>query len=290
MPSVPVNAYQIITDRITALLEQGVVAWQRPWSKDVGAPRNLFSQRPYSGVNVWMLGAMGYESPFWGTFNQVKQAGGNIKKGEKASYVVFWKRYEGTDKETGETENRFTLKWYTVFNAQQLEGVAIPALPELTHEFTPIEQCEQLVHDMPQRPAILHEGDQACYVPKRDIVRMPAQERFVTPERYYSTLFHELTHSTGHEDRLNRPTLTDMVPFGHVSYAKEELVAEMGAAYLCAVCGIENATVDNSAAYIQGWLKRLRNEPKLLVQAAAQAQRAADFIQDLSRQEAAVAA
>jgi antirestriction protein ArdC len=134
------------------------------------------------------------------------------------------------------------------------------------------------VASVPQRPAIQHEEARAYYRPATDTVSMPARNLFPKAEHYYSILFHELTHSTGHGSRLDRATLRDLLAFGDTNYSKEELCAEMGAAYLCGVAGIVNETVNNSAAYIQGWLSKLRNDKKLLVQAAAQAQKTADFI------------
>jgi antirestriction protein ArdC len=244
-------------------------------------PRNLFSQRSYKGINIWLLTAMGYASPFWATFPQVKAAGGNVRKGERGVPVVFWKIYNHEDPETGEAEKRFVLRQYTVFNAAQLDGVALPAITVLAHRVTPIERCAHLVDAMPQRPAILHGHQRAWYTPATDTLHMPLPACFHRPEAYYATLFHELVHATGHRARLNRSTLTDVCRFGDPTYAKEELVAEMGASYLCGVCGIANATLDTSAAYLQSWMQVLRHDATLLVQAAAQAQRAADYIQNL---------
>jgi len=137
------------------------------------------------------------------------------------------------------------------------------------------------VDAMPQRPAILHGHPHACYMPATDTLHLPHPTCFHRPEAYYATVFHELVHSVGHHTRLHRPTLTDPCRFGDPTYAKEELVAECGAAYLCGVCSIANATIDNSAAYLQSWMAVLRHDPTLLVHAAAQAQRAADYIQNL---------
>jgi antirestriction protein ArdC len=195
--------------------------------------------------------------------------------------VVFWKVYTQEDQETGEEAKRFVLRQYTVFNAAQLDGVAIPAITVLTHRFTPIERCAQLVDAMPQRPVILHGHQRAFYTPATDTLHLPSSTCFHSPEAYYATVFHELVHAVGHRSRLNRSTLTDLCLFGSPTYAKEELVAEMGAAYLCGVCGIANATIDNSAAYLQSWMAALRHDPTMLVHAAAQAQKAADYIQNL---------
>jgi len=168
-----------------------------------------------------------------------------------------------------------------VFNAAQLDGVAIPEITVLAHRFTPIERCAYLVEAMPQRPTILHGHPRACYTPATDTLHLPHPTCFHSPEAYYTTVFHELVHAVGHSSRLNRPTLTDPCRFGDPTYAKEELVAEMGAAYLGGVCGIANATLDTSAAYLQSWMRVLRHDVTLLVHAAAQAQRAADYIQNL---------
>jgi antirestriction protein ArdC len=234
--------YQVITDRILALLEQGTVPWHQPWDSVTGLPRNLFSQRPYRGINVWMLTAMGYASPFWATFNQVKTAGGSVRKGERGVPVVFWKVYIKEDQETGDEEQRFVLRYFTVFNAAQLDGVAVPEILGTPDRFTPIERCEQLVSAMPNRPTIIEGHQRAFYQPATDTLHMPIPQCFQSPEAYYAILLHELTHSTGHQSRLNRKTMTDLCLFGSPTYAKEELVAEMGAAYLCGVCGIANAT------------------------------------------------
>jgi len=276
-----VTPYQVITDRILTLLQQGTVPWQQPWDSALGLPRNLFSQHAYRGINVWLLTAMGLPSPFWATFHQVKAAGGTIRKGAHGVPVVFWKVYTHEDTETGETEKRFVLRQFTVFNAVQLDGVAIPEITVLAHRFTPIERCAHLVNAMPQRPAILHGHPRAWYTPATDTLHMPLPACFHRPEAYYATLYHELVHASGHRARLNRKTLTDLCRFGDPTYAKEELVAEMGAAYLSGLCGIAPVTLDTSAAYLQSWMAVLRHDPTMLVQAAAQAQRAADYIQNL---------
>jgi antirestriction protein ArdC len=273
--------YDVITSRILALLEQGTVPWHRPWDSAMGLPRNLVSQRAYRGINVWLLTAMGLPSPFWATFHQVKAAGGRVRKGAHGVPVVFWKAYNYEDTETGETEKRFVLRQYTVFNTVQIDGVAIPEITLLAHRFTPIERCASLVAAMPQRPAIIHGHPRAWYRPATDTLHMPLPACFHSSEAYYATLYHELVHASGHRLRLNRKTLTDLCRFGDPTYAKEELVAEMGAAYLSGLCGIAHATLDTSAAYLQSWMAVLRHDPTMLVQAAAQAQRAADYIQNL---------
>jgi antirestriction protein ArdC len=193
--------------------------------------------------------------------------------------VVFWKWFK-IDGEGEAIDPRRVplLRSYTVFNLEQTTGIGTPVDPD-TPAFQSIACCEAVVAHMPQRPRIQHGAARACYSPQLDVVYMPQAAWFEAPEAYYSTLFHELNHSTGHASRLNRATLSDPCSFESPIYLKEELVAEMGAAFLCGVCGIENRTVDNSAAYIASWLRVLEQDIRMVIVAAAQAQRAADSIQ-----------
>jgi antirestriction protein ArdC len=275
------TVYEVITMRILAKLEQGIVPWQQPWTG--GEPKNLLSGKPYRGVNVFLLTSARYESPYWLTYRQAQTLGAHVRRGEQGYPVVFWKwREQEEDNEEKEQPSRHyapLLRYYTVFNLAQVEGLdSVKALAKREKVLTPIAACEQVIADMPHRPAITHQEPRAYYRPLTDTINMPARGLFRSPEEYYSTLFHELTHATGHASRLARPTLMDLCPFGSTNYSKEELVAEMGAAFLCGYCGIENKTVDNSAAYIRSWLTKLRNEKTLVILAAAQAQKAADYI------------
>ena len=272
------NVYQIVTDRIIELLEQGTVPWHKPWSGGVG-PMNMLSKRPYRGINHFLLNVAAFASPYWLTLNQANRMGGRIKKGEKSTIVVFWKVVERKNEETGKTEERPVLRYYRVFNFEQTDGINMPdeGKPE-EKPFTPIEHCESIVKAIPNPPKIQHKSQAAWYKPKKDLVNMPKPESFESAEEYYSTLFHEAAHSTGHESRLNRLTLNEMAPFGSTNYSKEELVAELCAAMLCGETGIVNSTIDNSASYINGWLQKLKKDNKLVVTAAAQAQKAADYI------------
>jgi len=185
------TSYQIITDRILALLEHGTIPWQQPWQHHVGVPRNLFSQRLYNGINVWLLSAMCYPSPFWATFHQVTAAGGSVRKGEHGVPVVFWKVYETEDSDTGDHDKRFVLRYYTVFNLEQCEGINSP---ESVPVINPIEQCENIVRRMPNPPGF-EQDSRARYRPSTDTVGMPARSAFTSTEAYYSTLFHKLTHN-----------------------------------------------------------------------------------------------
>lgn len=283
------DVYQLVTDKITAALEAGTVPWHKPWAARGGMPRNLVTRRPYRGMNLLLLSlGQPYQSPYWLTFKQAKDLGGSVRKGEKSSLVTFWKLndYRERQDEDGSTaaevrERRAPiLRYYLVFNAEQCEGIPVPPLggpPPREHER--IAACEALVAGMRQRPEIRTDPRQAFYNPALDFIGMPDLGQFETAESYYATLFHELTHSTGHASRLNRPTLAQApAPFGSPDYSREELVAEFGAAFLCGHAGIFPRVADNSAAYIDDWLRVLKGDRKLLPVAAAQAQRAADFI------------
>jgi len=278
------SVYEQITERITGLLAKGEIPWHKPWKVQTGLPRNLISKKPYRGINVFLLHAMSYESPYWLTFRQALELGGNVRKGEKACPVVFWKQLAIEDGETGEEETIPRLRFYHVFNIAQCQGLKdIPAIVE-----TPVPlptKPATIVEGMPQRPAIRHGMNGAFYSPSEDIVGLPMRERFDNEDAYFATAFHELVHSTGHASRLNRSMLTDTAGFGSNPYCREELIAELGASFLCGQAGIAERTIENSAAYIQGWLEQLHNDKTLIVQAAAQAQKAADFILGTKHEE-----
>ena len=278
-----IQSYERITERIVSLLEQGTVPWNKPRKVKTGLPRNLISKKPYRGINVFLLMAMSYESPHWLTFRQAIQLGGNVKKGEKSCPVVFWKRMKSEDEESDEPRKAPLLRLYHVFNVAQCEGLKdTPAVENGSFTST---KPEEIVVNMPQPPVIKHGMTRAYYSPREDCVGMPPRERFERTEDYYSTVFHELVHSTGHEKRLKRATVAEHNGFGSDPYGKEELIAEMGAAFLCGQAEIAERTIDNSAAYINGWLERFRDDKMLIVQAAAQAQKATDFILGRTFQE-----
>ena len=270
------KSYDRITERIVSLLSQGTVPWHKPWHVQTGLPRNLITQKPYRGINVFLLMAMNYESPNWLTLRQANAMGGQIKPGEKSCPVVFWKPMKLTDKETKEEKKIPFLRLYHVFNVSQCTGLKnIPPADESAFIQTlPAE----LVSNMPQRPVIKHGMNMASYSPVSDVVNMPDRARFKSEDHYHATLFHELVHATGHEKRLKRASIMERNGYGSDPYAKEELIAEMGSAFLCGYAGIEDRTINSSAAYLEGWLKQLKEDKMLIVQAAAQAQKAADFI------------
>jgi antirestriction protein ArdC len=270
------SVYEIITSQILAELEKGEVPWRKPWK--TLPPVNLISKKPYRGINVFLLRFAGYGSQFWLTFNQAKQLGGNVRRGEHGSKIVFWKfdRYE-TETADGETEERKSafLRYYTLFNLEQTEG--LKALLTLPPAF-PIESAEKVVKGMPNPPAF-EQDSLAAYIPSRDTVTMPSRKAFDSQAEYYSTLFHELTHATGHAKRLAREGFDTPQQFGNESYSREELIAEMGSAMLCGVAGIEQSALANSAAYLKTWIARLKSDSKLVISAASSTQKAADYIQ-----------
>jgi antirestriction protein ArdC len=271
-----VKAYERITERIIGLLQSGTVPWHKPWRVKTSLPRNLVTQKPYRGINVFLLMAMSYESPLWLTFRQALQLGGNVKKGEKACPVVFWKKMEREDKDSDEPQKRPLLRLYHVFNVSQCDG--LKESPAMENGSFASAKPVEIVAKMPQPPAVKHGMAKAFYSPSDDCVGMPERERFNDDAGYYATLFHELVHSTGHEKRLKRPSITERNGYGSDPYCKEELIAELGSAFLCGYADIVDRTIDNSASYLEGWLKQLQNDRTLIVSAAAQAQKAADFI------------
>jgi antirestriction protein ArdC len=239
------SVYEIVTERILAELESGVVPWRKPWRNL--PPANLISKKPYRGINTFLLALAGYGSQYWLTYRQAQALGRNVRKGEHGTKIVFWKfdRYE-TETADGEAEERKSafLRYYTVFNLEQCDGLkALLALPSAR----PIESAEAIVSSMPSPPAF-EQGFRASYTPSSDTVTMPSRTAFDSQAEYYSTLFHELTHSTGHANRLGREGFDRPQLFASDSYSREELIAEMGSAMLCGVAGIEQATVVNSAA------------------------------------------
>ena len=279
--STKADVYQIITDRILDTLKQGVIPWRKSWAM-VNTPVNYISKKAYRGINTFILGASSYSSPYWASFKQISDKGGKVKTGEHGTYVVYWKimKINETNPTTGEVteKNIPLLRYYVVFNMEQTEGINYknPEIPERT--ITTIAACEELIEKYTDRPTVSYGGDRACYSPSIDAIKMPTKEQFTGNEEYYSTLFHEFVHSTGHKDRLNRDGVAKSIHFGSERYSKEELVAEMGAAFLCAFAGIENAVIDNSAAYIANWITSLQNDPKMVVQAAGAAQKAVDYM------------
>jgi antirestriction protein ArdC len=280
-PTTRVDVYQIITDRIIDQLEHHKVLWRKPWSEK-GPPINLATKHWYHGINVLLLNGLDYESNYFLSWNQIKAVGGSVQKGEKGHLVVFWKRIETKEETLFSDEDeqiKAVLRYYTVFNVQQCTNIPpslIPAKEE--RHYQPVARCDEIITNMPQRPSIKHDQASAFYDPLNDFINMPKQTTFESIESYYSTLFHELVHSTGHPSRLNRKEIADPIKFGSDPYSIEELTAEIGTTFLQSATGIADIVFDNSVSYISNWLKRLKNDKKLIVYASSRAQKAVDFM------------
>ena len=275
------KVYEVITDRILAALDEGTIPWRKPW-KCGGAPRNLATGKVYRGLNILLTGMQGYASPYWLTFKQATERGGQVRKGEKGTPVIFWNwTTRQVASKSGEIEEKDIpfMRYYTVFNVTQIDGLELPE-DAAKDNFTPIKSCEDIVNRMPSPQTIVHGFSQASYHWTKDTVRMPPRASFSSEQNYYATLFHELVHSTGHGTRLGRKGIEERHAFGSPEYSKEELIAECGASFLCGYTGIENDTIENQAAYIDHWRKQLEADKKMIITAASQAQKAVDFILD----------
>ena len=280
------DVQQMITDFVIRRLEEGVIPWQMPF-KGYCVPQNYVSKRAYRGINTLLLASLNYENPYFLTFDQVKELGGKVKKGEKGIPVVFWKMVK-SDKETHTNrkgdevaDEKPLLKYYYVWNVAQTENVVydFPKPIEFKESDT-IIAGENIYLNMPQKPRLeITNRVQAFYSPSEDYVHMPSKQYFTSNHNYYATLFHELIHSTGHKSRLNREELDGMSFFGDENYSKEELTAEIGAAFLCAEIRIDTLNVLNrSASYIQSWLQKLKDDKTFIFRASSKAQKAVDFI------------
>lgn len=285
--------YQVITDKIISIMDQGEIPWRKTWSGGNSAKpcANLISKANYRGINRLLTAMMPYSSPYFVTYNQCKDIGANVKKGEKGLPIVFWNfKKENEDDPDNEKTYAF-IKYYTVFNVEQCENIpekliAIPKDDLKTIDFNPIEEAEKIVSLYKTRPEIRHNEQRAYYSVTGDYVNMPKATTFTKAQEYYSTLFHELGHSTGSKGRLERKCLLESNVFGDHSYSKEELVAELTAAFLCADSNISQPVIENQAAYLQSWLTRLRKDNKLIIEAAQQAQKACDYIKGVKYETA----
>lgn len=277
------HAYQRVTARILEQLEQGTVPWRKPWTTDGRFPANLVSGKDYRGVNVMLLGFQPYGSRYWVTYKQAQQLGGHVRKGEQGTPIVYWQKIKVKEKADGTrvTEEREVpfCRVYTVFNVDQTEGLEHDRLTQPEPTFSESRSAESIVAGYPAAPEIRIGGDAAFYRPSADLVCVPEPGRFASQADYYSALFHELTHSTGHRKRLARDGVVNPIRFGSHDYSKEELIAEMGAAFLSSLAGVETSdSLANSAAYLDGWRRKLSQEPKWIVQAGSAAQKAVDHI------------
>ena len=292
------DLYQEVTSQMIELLEKGVSPWCCTWNK-YGAARNYATGHQYTGINAFLMNLTPHPIPFFMSFKQVKAKGGKIRKGAKANMVFFYKTLFRNDAEGfvnldkakalqgmgEEVQTIPMLKYYNVFNIEDIEDIDIQ-IPEVDiKEHERIAKCEQLIKSVPNAPQyVFEDANRAYYNPISDKLNMPAIGQFETAANYYCTFFHELSHATGHQSRLNREGITKLNPFGSPEYSREELVAEMGASFLSAHVGINyDGITENSAAYLQGWLKVLKADKKLIFKAAAEAQKAADYILNIKR-------
>lgn len=281
------SVYQIVTDRIVEQMNKGIVPWQRPWHGTQDGAISYTTGKPYSLLNQLLLGKGGE----WLTFNQIVQLGGKLKKGAKSGIVTFCKSYikeiKGeTEEDETTTLNKYCLRYYNVYHLDDVEGIDSKLSIEgenVQHE--PIKVAENVINEYTARNGLKFQNDKpsnrAFYRPTLDEVVVPMMEQFDEIAEYYSTFFHELTHSTGHRDRLNRKGFEPgaMVAFGSETYSQEELVAEIGSAMCLNKVGIEcDKAFKNSIGYLQGWLKALKNDPKMIVFASAQAEKATKYI------------
>lgn len=280
------KVYGWITERIVAMLATGVVAWRRPWLLKASA-MNLVSGKAYRGINRFSLAVVGekYTSRYWLTHKQARDRGGFVRKGEKSAMVVYYSTSEKkrggvvvTDSK-GRPQKSFFLRYSNVFNVEQCDGIKYPLPDASTNVVDPIDACEDLIGSWSDCPTITHAGDRAFYRFADDTITMPERDTFETAAGYYATLFHEIIHATGHPSRCDRPLENS---FGSSDYAREELVAEMGSAFLCGIVGIDCKTIDNAASYIANWVRRIKSDDKLVVRAASQGQRAAEYVQGIA--------
>ena len=285
------DVYTRVTERIIADLEQGVRTWLKPWHSEHAAGRITRPLRhngtPYRGMNILLLWgeavAKGYAAPIWMTYKQAQELGANVRKGEHGSLIVYANSISKTEtNDKGEDVEREIpfMKGYTVFNVEQVDGLPAHYYAQPVNPLPLSERIEAADAFMKATGATIHHGGNAAfYAPARDVVQLPPFEAFKDKESYYATALHELTHWTKHKDRLERDFSAKR--FGDTGYAREELVAELGAAFLCADLGITPDIRDDHAAYLGHWLNVLKEDKRAIFSAAAHAQRAADYLNGL---------
>lgn len=273
------NVYEMVTERIIKQLEQGTIPWQKPWTGVRSGAFNRISKKPYSLINQAILEKPGE----YATFKQWKDLGGHVKKGAKSEIVVFWKIIDVEEKnDKGEIEKKKLplLRYYNVFHISQVEGVE-PLKEKLNTEIEPIEEADRIIKDYVDREHITFKeciSDKAFYRPMTDTVVVPLKEQYKNINSFYQVAFHEITHSTGAQKRLDRD-IKELAPFGSEIYSKEELVAELGSAFLINHLEIETeGTFQNNASYIESWLQVLRNDNKFIVSASSKAEKAVNYI------------
>ena len=290
------DLYQEVTYKIISILEQGVAPWRRTWST-YGLAKNYATGHVYTGINFILMNNTSHIIPNFLTFNQIRTLGGKLKKGAKSEKVIYFNVvYKDRDNRTvskDEVTHLYNIgaviktlkfiKYYSVFNVADVEGIKLDISEIILKPNETIDKCESIVENMHKCPEIKHiDSKGAFYSPGLDIVNMPQIEQFESAEAYYATLFHELIHSTGHASRLAREEVMNPNTFGSRAYSKEELVAEMGASFLCSSVQINfDQIFENNVAYLSGWLKVLKEESKFIFKVASEAQKGVDFILNL---------
>lgn len=281
------SIYDLVTSRILARMEQGVVPWHKTWT--TGLPKSLASGREYRGINLLLLSASEYSSGYWLTYREALRLGGHVRRGERATPVVYWKWRTPEEREKLRAERGIADPApcvpfsSAVFNLDQVEGVPPPADAPTTPESNRLAPAEQLIGAIPQPPEIRHCITQdPAYLPGEDRIVLPHLSQFNSAHEYYATLFHELMHATGHPKRLNRFSSSEVL--SRRDYSFEELVAELGAAFLGAIVRLENPRVEElQTGYLAGWMKAFRDDSQVLLRAASAAQRGVDFLRGLHR-------
>lgn len=281
----------MVTDRIIEQMEKGIIPWQKPWVGGTGMAISYTSRKPYSLLNQFLLGRPGE----WLTWKQIYGMGGKVKKGAKSRFVVFYSWIDEKDEqgnpiadENGRIKQYPILRWYQVFHLSDTEGIDSKLETVVPNpDIQPIEVADKVITDYVEREGKATgfrfcndtESGEAYYSPSEDKVVVPMLTQYEIPEEYYSTTFHELTHSTMHEKRCDRKAESKTFSSRGESYSREELVAELGAAMICNRIGIEaEKAFKNSAAYIQHWMKALKNDTKMIVWASGKAEKAAKYI------------
>ena len=284
--------YRIVVNQILEKLRDGIIPWEKPWICQ-SEPRNLTTGNQYNGINSFVLGFLyDYENPYWVTFGQIKTLGGHLKKGSKSVPIIYYRHIyfknrkkirekdfnEMTKEEKKEIDVIPLARYYNVFNIEQTEGISHKRLDELKTnniQMDPIKEAEKIKQKIGDMVTVNYKGNRAYYVPSEDSINIPEIGQYKSIEGFYTTLFHEGAHSTGHKSRLNR----DLSSFNgsKVGYSFEELIAEITSAFLARKSGIEN-TANNHAAYCQAWLKKLENDPGMIIKASSKAQKASDYI------------
>jgi len=290
------DLFESITNRIISGLQEGVVPWKSQLREGFPSlPTNLFSGKSYSGINVLLLSMSDFSSPYWCTFNQAKNAGGTIISGSQATPIVFWDirisnkiTKENIDQQTylslekiekSNYQVRPIGRYYNLFNSEQIDGLQLPEPSRSLPLNQRLEECERIVTGYANKPNIVFRPGIPHYAPAVDEIRMPTLDSYKSSEAFYSILFHEIAHSTGHISRLNRPGVThEKIEFGSETYAHEELVAEICASFLCGLAGIENSVLDNNISYLNNWISVLNNDKAMIIKASSEAQRAFNHI------------